>query len=66
VNTTLRGCGRQADTKDVIDFPGRDTRVLGDSVPRQHECGTPFPTSVIGEWGIRLCEKCLARFGLIW
>jgi hypothetical protein len=66
VHTKLEGCGKRAGTKDVIDFPGRNPRLRGESNPLQNDCGTGFNTFILGERGIQLCEACLFKLGLIW
>jgi len=52
--------------KDVIDFPGRNPRLRGDSYPPQNVCVTDFKTFTPGESGIRLCQICCVKHGLIW
>jgi len=56
--TKLKGCGKWADTNDVIDSLGRDLKLRGDSDPLQNVCGTDFSTFILGEHGIRLCQAC--------
>jgi hypothetical protein len=66
VHTRLKGCEKWADTKDYIHFSGRDPELLGDSDPSQNVCGTDFNTFILGERGIRLCQDCRVKIGLIW
>jgi hypothetical protein len=66
MHTKRKGCGKLADTNDVIDFPGRPTKLRGDSDPLQNVCGTNINTFILGERGIRLCQDCRVKFGLIW